>query len=94
MNPGKSTSAEQRYEIRCVEGPRQFTVHGADYDLAYSDSMTVLVRIVASGGYLIEETIVGVIGGRYRTDSTVEMLKLVRFLNAGGIIGLSEDLVW
>jgi hypothetical protein len=98
MNPGKSTSAELRYEVRLIDGPRQFTVLGVDYDLAYSDSMTALVRMVAtvgmaSGRYLIEETIVGVIGGRHRTDSGVEMIKLVRFLNAGGVIGLDEYLV-
>jgi hypothetical protein len=50
MNPGKSTSAELHYEVRCIEGPRRFTVHAVDYDL-------------------------------------------VRFLNAGGVIGLDRELV-
>lgn len=91
-DPGKSVPSEVRYQVELANGPCKFTVHGKEFVLGSGEDAPVLVRTVWSSGFKIEETIVGIIGGRHSFD-TREFLKIQSFLNHGGVIGLHRDLI-
>lgn len=83
MNPGKSVTAQVEYEMDIVSGPMSFTIRGVDYELSDTEDIAVLKRVTTSGGSIIDSKVVGVIGGRWRTDPH-ETLNLFEFLNGGG----------
>lgn len=91
-NPGVTAQAEITYEVTLVEGPRQFTVAGAEFVLeSPRDDLAVIVRVTSIGRTRIDQKIVGVIGGDYR-QGTSEMLALRAFMVAGGVIGINPVL--
>lgn len=92
-DPAKTTEAQVRYEVRLQPGPWKFEIRGVEHEIKERDDACVLVRIITQGGVKIaDEKIVGVIGGD-RGSSIPEMLRLLAFLNAGGVIGLHRDLI-
>jgi len=86
-------AAEVVYEVTIVPAPYAFTLRGVEFRSANdNDDIVVLMRRIWSGGILMEETIVGVIGDEYR-GMGLEFLRLRNYVNAGGVIRLNKELV-
>ncbi len=92
MDPGKSVAATVRYECRIKSGPFRIAIEGETFERSAGQDMMVLVRIATVRRSVVEETVVGVIGTAYRGEG-LETVRLLRFMNEGGVIGLSPDLV-
>ena len=92
-DPGKTISASVRYEVRLAAGPYSFRIDGVEHKISEQRDAVVLVRRVATtGGRIMEEKIVGVIGDECESGCA-EMLRIREFLNDGGVIGLGRDLL-
>lgn len=91
-DPAKTVAATIRYEVRIIYAPRSFDFRGECIALDKGGDLPVLVRITVMGATVLEEAIVGVIGGAHRWDPR-EFLSLRAFLASGGIIGLNKDLL-
>ncbi len=92
-DPGKTVPAEVRYELRIQHGPYKFKVAGEQFDVGVDSDIVVVARVVTSGRMIVEEKIVAVVGDEWRSGCT-EFLRLRKFLNDGGVIGLNKDLVY
>lgn len=91
-DPGKGTQAEIRYQVQIQGGPCKFSISGSEYVIASGSDVVVMVRTVWSDGFRMDEKIVGVIGGEWASDC-VEFIRIRKFMNQGGVIGLHRDLV-
>lgn len=90
-DPGKSTAAELRYEVRLQPGPWKFSIRGVQHEIQSGRDAVVIMRMVVAGGMVYDERIVGVVGDEWEGASS-EFLRLREFMNTGGVIGLHRDL--
>jgi len=94
-NTGRSVEAEIRYTVGLQGGPIDIRIRGVEFKVKIDEDILVIRRQILSHGRIVDTKIVGVLGGlgSGSYDDIDEKLRIRDFMNNGGVIGISKELL-